>query len=392
MRRPRLSPGLICLVAACSLAVSALAVPAARAECSPGQKQEADLAYASAYEFLKNRQYEQAIPRLQSVLEICPEHWATMKALGGAYRALGRLDDAKAILSRLVDMRGQQAEPGDLAALGGVLAALKEYPEARAAYMKAQVLAPDDCSILFNLGILHMAPGVEDYRQAVQTLEETLDKCEDLKDKVLPQVAKAAEMAAAKERKIGNVQRAAFYEEKQRQYSGEAGGSTGYDLVRRLMKERKYGEAVPVLENLVEKEPERPAYLHSLAICYDQVGQDAKAISTYEKYMQVRPEDAGVAGSLVMLLAESNQCGKAQEVGGRYLEQFAGRGQANLGKLNDAMGMALACANRYAEAKTYFQRATQSSEATWADFGRQQLGRMDELIAYEAAKKKQQGG
>ena len=43
------------------------------AECQPGQMQEANLAYQSAQEFLVNRQWDNAIARMQSIVQVCPD-------------------------------------------------------------------------------------------------------------------------------------------------------------------------------------------------------------------------------------------------------------------------------------------------------------------------------
>ena len=62
----------------------------ALAECLPGQMQEANLAYKSAEEFLTAQQWDQAIARLQSIIQVCSEHVEATRGIGTAY--LGKKD------------------------------------------------------------------------------------------------------------------------------------------------------------------------------------------------------------------------------------------------------------------------------------------------------------
>ena len=56
------------------LAASLAAAPVVQAECQPGQMQEANLAYQSAAEFLNAQQWDQAIARMQSIVDSVREN------------------------------------------------------------------------------------------------------------------------------------------------------------------------------------------------------------------------------------------------------------------------------------------------------------------------------
>jgi len=374
------------------LLLAAAAAGEARAECSPGQQQEADLAYNSAFQFINAGQWEQAVPRLLSTLEICPDHIPSLNALGRAYKELGKYAEAKLIYEKLIAARGQDAEAGDYANLGTILTYLKNYKDARVAFVKAQSIAPDDCGVLFNLGILNMA--VEDYRHSVSTFEELLDKCENVKERALPKLAEACRKAADKEKKIGNSERAEQYLVKYRQYSGEAGGSTAYDRVKVLMKNRQFAEAVPLLEKLVAEDPERPAFLLSLARCQDALDRKDEACLSYEKYLAVKPEDERTTADLIMTFAEAGQCQKGIAKAQEAETHFLSKGRKYLAKIYYAWGMALECGTQYADAKEMFAKAMTAGDPQWVEPARQQVQRQEEFLQLEAAKRRRaaQGG
>ena len=387
MRQPRQT--LITMVVI--LALAGMAGPwqaQAVAQCSPGQKQEADLAYASAYEFLKAQQWEQAIPRLESILEVCPTHVNSLRGLGTAYKGLGRLEEARDTFIELINVRSDEAEALDYGNLGGVYAKLKDYQNARSQYMHAQALAPDDCSILFNLGMLHM--GVQDYRNAVETLEHTLEECLQVREQVLPNLAKACEKAAAKEKSIGNNDRAQLYREKHQQYAGIAGGSTSYDLVRKHMRDKNFTEAVKLLEQILAEDPSHSAAWLSLARCQDQLGKDSEAITAYERRLELRPDDENTTADLIILYAETGQCQKAISLAQAGKERFEPKGREHLAGIYFGWGMGLSCAKEYEAAKEKFRLSANSGVPKWSSPAQQQLQRQNELIEFDRLKKEKE--
>lgn len=387
MRQPR--PTLITMVV--MLVLAGMAGPwqaQAVAQCSPGQQQEADLAYASAFEFLKAQQWEQAIPRLESILEVCPTHVNSLRGLGTAYKGLGRLEEARDTFINLINVRADDAEALDYGNLGGVYAKLKDYQNARGQYMHAQALAPDDCSILFNLGMLHM--GVQDYRNAVETLEHTLEECPQVRDQVLPNLAKACEKAAAKEKSIGNNDRAQLYREKHQQYAGIAGGSTSYDLVRKHMRDKNFTEAVILLEQILAEDPKHSAAWLSLARCQDHLGNDSDAIIAYERRLELRPEDEHTTADLIILYAEIGQCQKAISLAQDGKQRFEPKGREHLAGIYFGWGMGLSCAKQYEAAKEKFRLSANSGVPKWSSPAQQQLQRQNELIEFDRLKKEKE--
>jgi Flp pilus assembly protein TadD len=52
---------------------------------------------------------------------------------------------------KVIALRGEDVQAGDFNNLARAFAQQKMYKEARAEFMKAEQLAPDDCGLLFNL-------------------------------------------------------------------------------------------------------------------------------------------------------------------------------------------------------------------------------------------------
>jgi tetratricopeptide (TPR) repeat protein len=312
--------------------------------------------------------------------------------LGKALKELGRFEEALETYEKAVRVLGADVQAPDYASLGGVYAKLKRYPEARNAYMRAKVLAPDDCGILYNLGMLHM--GVQAYRNAVETLEEAFEKCPQIKETVLPQLATACEKAAAKEAKIGNVEKAAFFREKRSQYAGRAGGSTLYDLIEKQMREGKLQEATTSLNKLLAEDPEHAPGWLSLARCHSGLNDPAGAVAAYEKYIQLKPEDEIGTGELILAYAESGKCHEGVSLATRAQTKFQPKGKSYLAGIYYSWGKALECAARYGEAKSKFLACVDCGDSKWRPYSRQEVQRMDQLIQREALKKQRdsQGG
>jgi tetratricopeptide (TPR) repeat protein len=352
--------------------------------------EEADLAYASAHDFLLANSWDQAVPRLQSILEVCPSHVLSLRGLGKAYKEMGRFEDALDVYERAIQVLGADVEANDYASLGGVYAKLKKYPEARNMYMRAKALSPDDCGILFNLGMLHM--GVQAYRDAVETLEHAHQKCPQFKDNVLPQLANACEKAAAKEEKIGNVAQAAAFRQKYSRYAGVAGGSTLYDQITKQMREGKLSEAAASLKKLLAESPDHAPGWLSLARCHDGLGQKAEAINAYQEYLKLKPDDETGTGELIIAYTEAGRCQEGINLAQQAKTRFQPKGKQYLASIHYGWGKALECAGRYSEAKDQFYACIDCGDPKYSRPSRAELTRMDQLMERAAAEKKKAGG
>jgi tetratricopeptide (TPR) repeat protein len=203
------------------LLIGSLAGSVALAACQPGQMQEANLAYRTAATFLQGGQWDQAVAQLKSAVDICAEHVDATRGLGDAYMGKGEFQNAVIWYNKVVNIPGYEPQAGDFGNTAKAFAKQKKYKEARVEYMKAQKLAPDDCGILFNLGVMHYATGFQ--AQSVEVLQHALEVCPQYKDNILKQLVKSAEKAAAKQKKAGNSAKAEYFQGLVNQYGGAAG-------------------------------------------------------------------------------------------------------------------------------------------------------------------------
>lgn len=384
------------LVLAIVVAVLGLAVsgPAAvRAECTEGQLEEAKLQFVSAENLLTQQQWAQALPQLQSIVEFCPDFFPALRGMGLAYMNLEDYDSAAAAYIKAIatiQASDTAVDAADHANLAKVYAKQKKYKEARAEYMKAERLAPNDCAVLFNLGILHTA--TQFYKEAVETLESALASCPDLSDKIMPQLAQAADKAAQQQRSIGNAEKAKFYQVKAEEYGGSAGGTTTYDLIKTAMKDRDYTKAVQLCDQLLAKDATHTGALLTKARAQDALDQKPASIRTYRDYLVIKPNDIAATSAMIIVMAEAKQCAEATTEAAGAAQRFAGMGTKEMGKINFAWGKALFCAGDYAGAKTKFNAAAASGDEKWVQAGREGASACEQHLNFQAQQRPATGG
>ncbi len=385
------SSAAVCAAALISFSLLLIPGPAA-AECLPGQMQEANLAYQSASEFLTNQQWDQAIARLQSIVGVCPEHVESTRGLGTAFAGKGDHAQAAEYFGTVIELRGDKVEAGDYANLAKSLAKQKLYKEARAEYMKAEMLAPEDCGVLINLGIMHFASGF--YTQSVDVLEHSIDACPQYRERVLPQLTKSATKAAEQQKRAGNNTKATYYADLASQYGGQAGGSTTYDMVKQKMSARDYAGAIDLLEQMLARNPEQPNAWLTKARAEDAAGQETASVESYKKYLALKPDDTSEIGLMLQVMVEAGQCTPAKAKAAAAAAEHAGKGRQALAPILYSWGLALECAEEYDEAKAKFAECAASGHQKYATSARQQVERMDGFLAMEEAarKKSRQGG
>jgi tetratricopeptide (TPR) repeat protein len=364
----------------------------ALAECAPGQLQEANNAYQSAQEFLVTRQWDTAIARMQSIVQVCPEHVEATRGLGTAMMGKGQFAEAVPYFKRVIELRGEKAQAGDYANLGKAHAKLKQYKEARAEYMKAEKLAPNDCGVLYNLGAMHNASKF--YSQSVEVLEHALEACPAISEPVLKLLTQSAEKAAAQQKANGNNERAAYFAGLAQEYGGQAGGSTTYDMVKQKMKQKDYQGAVDLLNQMLAKDPSHTGGLLTLARAQDQLKNRSASIAAYQKYLAVKPNDENATAAMLQVMVENDQCTLAKSEAASAARKFEAKGREALAPIMYSWGLALECTGEFEVARDKFMQCASSGHARYASYGARQVERMEGLKAREDAEKKKaaQGG
>lgn len=362
------------------------------AECQPGQMQEANMAYQSAVEFLNSQQWDQAIIRLQSIVQVCPEHVEANRGLGTAFAGKGDFETAAKHFSSVIQLRGTAVEAGDYANLARTYAQLKMYKEARGEYMKAALLAPDDCGVLFNLGVIHGAVGF--HTLSVDAFEHAMDVCPELQDRILPLLAKAATKAADQQRQNGNSDQATHYQGLANKYGSQAGGSTTYQLATQKFNERNYAEAVELLQQMIAKTPDHSGAHLTLARAQTQLGNKAAAIDAYHSYMVLKPNDTNNFGAMLGVMVEAGQCAQAKSEAAVAAARFEPMGREAMAPIWYAWGTALECTGEYDTARGKFEQCAASGHPKFAEAAGVQVERMDGLKARAEAERKKaaQGG
>ena len=386
VRRLRISNPSILLTAVVVLLLSAVSIGTLYAQCSPEQQKEAARGYQSAQTFLQTQQWDQAISRMQSIVEFCPDYAPAWRGLRDAYYNSGQLEMAERAGARTIEVQGDVAEAPDYAMMGKIYAKKKQYKAARAEYMKAERLAPNDCGVLFNLGVLHRAAGFTS--DSVTTLQHAEQVCPRLRDKILPQLVESCKKAAIQQENIGNPEKAKYYEDLKNEYAGIAGGSTAFDIVRQKMQEKKFDEVVVLCDQMLAQKPDDTRALLTKARAADAAGRKTESIDAYKKYLALKPDDVRETVSLTLVMCETGQCSQAQTVASNAKKRFESMGARELGKVYFGWGKALECAEDYEFAKAKFNLCIASGDSEWVQRAQIEIGRMDQYIAYE--KKKQQ--
>ncbi len=348
------------------------------AGCPEGQQKEADFAFSQAGDFIKAQSWTQAIPQLQSALSICPEHANSLKYLGKAFFATEDFAQARTTFERLIEVRGKDAQSGDYMDLGKTYAKLKEYRLARQAYVNASRLAPEDCSILFNLAVMHNA--VKDFPRSVETFEQVLDGCPNLREKVLPELTKACRAAAERERGFGNIKEADLYAVKASEYGSQAGGSTGYQLIVEKMRASDYTGAADLCDAFLKNNPEssrRDNVLLNLARCRTRLNQTDAAVTAYRQYLELKPSDSKSASEYAELLTKVERTDEALAVAEKFLAHVEDESQRVY--LVYAQGKALEGAERYMEAKEKFRWVVANATGEYKFWSQEEMQRQDQL-------------
>ena len=374
------------ILVALAVLVGVLSSTVAIAECLPGQMQEANLAYQSAQEFLAAQQWDQAIARMQSIVDVCPEHVEAQRGIGDAFMGKKMYPQAVPYFQKVIGLRGNGAEAGDYANLAKAYAKQKQYKEARAEYMKAEKLAPNDCGVLFNLGVMHYASGF--HPQSVEVLEHALVVCPQIKDHLNKQLSKSCEQAAAQQKKNGNNERATYYTELARKYGGAAGGSTTYDMVKAKMAAKQYNEAISLLNEMLAQDPSHAGGQLTLARAEDAVGNKTASIEAFQKYLTLKPTDAAATAAMFQVMVEAEQCTRAKGEAASAVKQFESQGRQAVAPIQYSYGLALECLSEYDAAAVQFNACAASGNARYAESARRQVERMEGLKARDEAEAK----
>jgi tetratricopeptide (TPR) repeat protein len=203
-------------------------------------------------------------------------------ALAGAYKELGRQDDAIAAFDKAIELTTEPAKKAD--ALTEKARLFADKGETRVALdllTRARELNGTDPDTHYNLGVLYVRSGQydagvtafdaaiklkPDHGNALNNKGVALEKAKKLDDAV-----KAFEAALAVDARNGFAR---------------------YNLGLSLFKLRKFKEAQAAFEKLLEQDPESADAKFFLGEIYYQTGDTKKALRLYKDALRSNPDDA----------------------------------------------------------------------------------------------------
>lgn len=282
------------------------------------QSDEAKLAghLTRAEEYAKENKHGEAIIEYKNVLQIDPNHAAAHFGLAKAYlatnklregywelRETARLDpknlDAKLQYGQLARLAGEHeealqqaddviaADPAKFEAQilrAQALELLKRPDEAKASYLQAVEVAPNEASPLFVLADFYVRSGDD------ASAEPLFRKLTEVKPGFASQSALASFLARNKER---DAEAEAAYQEALKQAKPEE-LSIGYRTLASFFYSRdRFEDAETTLRGGLEKAPGDLDLIYSLARFYAARGDDAKADSMVEEATKAKPDDVG---------------------------------------------------------------------------------------------------
>ena len=264
-----------------------------------------ELAFQAAKKLQARGDLSDAEPLLGVVLEMRPDHFGSLLALGSICAITNRLDDAKRYLTQAIAADQDAAEAHG--SLGAVYTSAGDLDAAAACYDKALALAPDHPGIHYAYAMLLQSLGrnaeaIEHLRRAVSGRPDHLD----------------AHFA------LGNLL-----------YAG------GQDA-----------EAIECYLKILQFSPRHPETHNNLANVYQRQGQMERAITHYKTAIEINPSYADAYGNLGNAYLVLDRLEESIEQNRRALELKPSR----FGSHNN-QGVAFQALGRFEEAERAFERA-----------------------------------
>lgn len=303
------------------------------------QRRWAEAAHELGNVYLQLGRLERALEVFRQASVFLPREWSYRRAAAVALRRLGRLAEAEAELSALLEA-GDTA-PETFAEIGRVYAETGRHAEAEAALAKAVALEPGDASLYLQLGRLRHALG--DYSAARAALRRAAELTPD--DAELHyELGRVAESCGEYETALASFRHAIRL----------APGNDRYlRALSALLHERgEEDEAVAVLRSVLELRPDSPEVLADLARLLWRGGRHEQALEAYRQALALAPDSVEIEHALGQAL---RQIGQAREAL-RHLRAAADRAPDRPDVQFDAAGTAEAL-EMWDEALERYERA-----------------------------------
>jgi tetratricopeptide (TPR) repeat protein len=93
----------------------------------------------------------------------------------------------------------------------------------------------------------------------------------------------------------------------------ESAGDTGFTTAEKLIKEQNYADAIPLLENIVQQQPDDADALNYLGFSHRKLGHQEIALDYYLKALAAKPDHPGANEYLGELYLEMNRLPDAEQ-------------------------------------------------------------------------------
>lgn len=360
-----------------------LAAGGAHAQSCDGEAQQtAEMAYATAYQFVSAQQWDEAIPSLEQALESCPEHWGSVELLAQARMRNKEYLPAVRLYQRVIDGQydGQLEMAPDrvLYLYGRAHLSLKNWKQAEEVFNAMLTVDPADTRALSMLSHIYEQTGET---QKAIGVNETLFE-----------VAGSEDERADAARALGDLYKDQGMPEKAAEWYGKGGGKSSsgmFALGAEAMKSKKWAEAAASFEQYLESNPKSAAAWRNLGVCYQKLGNLQQAVTAYERCLEIDETRHDVMSSLGFLYMDLGQVSKA----GKLAQEALAAWEAENSKRADMvflMGQVLEVRdNNYEAAMQRFQQLT--SHPFWGERAKREITRQQQLIDRREAQARQGG-
>lgn len=350
----------------------------AQEECSATAKASAEQAYSTAYQFVANKQWADAIPSLEEALASCPTHWPSVELMAGAVMRQKKYAEAAKYYGQLVEGQygGRMAavEMRVLKPYGFVLLQSEQWEKADEVYHTILLHDPYNYDAHDKLRYRYEKAG--DTASAIEHLLKMYEFAEESDKETV------ARLLGDAYKKLGDNDSAA-------EWYAEGGGATSgmFKIGVDHMRAKEWDKAVEAFETYLEGKPDSVPALKNLGQCYQALKQSERAIEAFERALEVEPKRYDVASALGFLYDETRQWGKAGVIARDAVDNWP-REEDKLGGMYYLMGRVLEKRDQnYEGAIAMFEKAL--NDPYWGKFAREEIKRQQQFIQIREMKSDQ---
>ncbi|HIE30612.1 TPA: tetratricopeptide repeat protein [Candidatus Poribacteria bacterium] len=236
--------------------------------------------------YLKLGQYKEATEQCEIILQTNPNDMRIREALATIYFEIGRYEEAILMSQQLLQNDPNNTQAREV--LARVYIQQEKYDEATSQCQEILRAHPDDIEILAMLGSLYLA--MENADESIRLLKKVLDKAPDNEDANY-WIAMAYEIKGDVDNAVKYMRETIRINPKRH----EAYNALGYFFADRGIN---LPEAVQLIQQALDAEPENGAYIDSLGWAYFKLGRTDDALVELEKAVKYFPNSAEVRDHL----------------------------------------------------------------------------------------------